>query len=768
MGKRFRRGHGRRKEWKADNTHTERDKDQGFGKRGQYKDIEMVNEEFENYYKQQNIIPDQEEFNQFMECLRKQLPVTFRITGSRAYSEELRDSMIKDHFSKFETEELIANKPIAIPWYPNQLCWQVYSSRTELRKSPETAKFHKFLVSETEIGNISRQEAVSMIPPLLLDVQPHHYVFDMCAAPGSKTSQIIEALHSKDNGKIGHMPTGLVIANDADYDRSHMLVCQLKRLQSPSLIVTNHEAQFFPNIFVKPKENTNGQSTPLQFDRVLCDVPCSGDGTLRKNRMIWKNWSARPGNGLHPLQKQIFVRGCQLLKVGGRIVYSTCSFNPVEDEAVVCAVLNECQGSLRLVDVSKELPELKRRPGMTTWKCAGKGKDTTTNMTKLYSSYEEVPEDEKKDFEETMFPPKNISELNIERCLRIFPHLQDTGGFFVAVFEKVAPYGSLDLYEKKKLEKAQAKEEHENRVAEAMKEEKKTDGSEVEASEVKSDEEGTETKRRKLNNFQAQKELRIPEPSQDENKKVFSIEQPFIFLSEEDANIMAIKEFYGLDPSFPSNQWVVRSEGGNHRTIYFISESVKSILNAEDSHRILVVNTGVKMFYRNEGDGNVRCVYRLVNDGLNTLVPYLSKKRKVNVKFDDIRVLLEEDYPVVYKFGEETKVLLEALEQGSCLFCFQPTEEDKKNCSIRNQLILPVWKARASVNLLMKKAEKRSLTWRLLGKELVERSGILIKTNVGKKTEEETKTEEVKTEEVKVDEVKKEEEKEEAKTESKE
>jgi hypothetical protein len=74
------------------------------------------------------------------------------------------------------------------------------------------------------------------------------------------------------------------------------------------------------------------------FDRVLCDVPCSGDGTMRKAPDIWRRWTPANGNGLHTLQLRIALRGAELLRVGGRMVYSTCTFNPVEDEAVVAEV----------------------------------------------------------------------------------------------------------------------------------------------------------------------------------------------------------------------------------------------------------------------------------------------------------------------------------------------------------------------------------------------------------------------------------------------
>ena len=76
----------------------------------------------------------------------------------------------------------------------------------------------------------------------------------------------------------------------------------------------------------------------IQYDRILCDVPCSGDGTIRKASDIWRRWSPISGNGIHALQLRIALQSATLLKVGGRMVYSTCSFNPVEDEAVVAEV----------------------------------------------------------------------------------------------------------------------------------------------------------------------------------------------------------------------------------------------------------------------------------------------------------------------------------------------------------------------------------------------------------------------------------------------
>lgn len=94
----------------------------------------------------------------------------------------------------------------------------------------------------------------------------------MCAAPGSKTAQLIESLHATDNP----IPEGFVVANDVDNNRCYMLVHQAKRLNSPCFIVINQDSSCMP-----PFMAVDGKE--IKFDRILCDVPCTGDGTLRKN-----------------------------------------------------------------------------------------------------------------------------------------------------------------------------------------------------------------------------------------------------------------------------------------------------------------------------------------------------------------------------------------------------------------------------------------------------------------------------------------------------
>ncbi|CAJ1341330.1 unnamed protein product [Effrenium voratum] len=182
-------------------------------------------------------------------------------------------------------------------------------------------------------------------------VEPHHTVLDLCAAPGSKTFQMLEAMHWP-QAEGSPPPSGMILANELQWRRANMLTHQVGRLGSPCMVVVNCDAQFFPEM---SSVSSSGAREIFRFDRVLCDVPCSGDGTLRKNPYIWKSWTPRDGLCLHIRQLNILYRGLELLKVGGRLVYSTCSLNPIEDEAVVAAALRRHGASVALVPPPESL-----------------------------------------------------------------------------------------------------------------------------------------------------------------------------------------------------------------------------------------------------------------------------------------------------------------------------------------------------------------------------------------------------------------------------
>lgn len=243
--------------------------------------------------------------------------------------------------------------PQPISWYPFDLAWHFAESKKQLRSSRAMRHLKHFLNVESEIGNISRQESVSMVPPLLLDVHKDHTVLDMCASPGSKSSQILEVLNAYNS-------EGLLIANDVDIVRCYLLTHKLQRIGSKNLLITNSEAQNFPSI----KVEKNGHIEELRFDRILCDVPCSGDGTIRKNPLAGLRWDYNYKKlhgyvkflneyllyhaqwNLFSLQLDISRRAAQLLKVGGIMVYSTCSLSPIENEAVVAQLLIDGNGIL--------------------------------------------------------------------------------------------------------------------------------------------------------------------------------------------------------------------------------------------------------------------------------------------------------------------------------------------------------------------------------------------------------------------------------------
>ena len=174
------------------------------------------------------------------------------------------------------------------------------------------------------------------------------------------------------------------MANDTDAQRAYMLVHQAKRLNLPALFVTNNDATKFPNLKFGADCEEN-----FKFDRILCDVPCSGDGTLRKNPLLWKTFHAHLGHSLHALQRDILIRGLSMLKKGGRMTYSTCSFNPIENEAVVQAALLHFKGKIQLVK-PKVSEHLKCRPGMLRWKVYHK-KKSTHHPAEWYQNWAQVP-----------------------------------------------------------------------------------------------------------------------------------------------------------------------------------------------------------------------------------------------------------------------------------------------------------------------------------------------------------------------------------------
>lgn len=802
---------GRENVWKHNNpkkTRSEDDQNPNPNPNGNWEPFISQNPGFEEYYKEQGIVP-KEEWEEFMVLLRKPLPAAFRINSSGQFFENIRSQLENDFMKSLEAEfkqvnnehEIEAIRPL--PWYPDNLAWHLNFSRMQLRKNQTLERFHEFLKQENEVGNITRQEAVSMVPPLFLDVLPDHHILDMCAAPGSKTFQLLEVIHQ--STKPGQLPNGLIIANDVDVQRCNLLIHQTKRMSTANLIVTNHEAQHFPSCYLMkgcseaPNEGLGEiRNSVLQFDRILCDVPCSGDGTLRKAPDIWRKWNAGMGNGVHRLQVEIAMRGIALLKVGGRMVYSTCSMNPVENEAVIAEVLRRSNGSVELLDVSSELPNLIRRHGLSTWKVRDKGvwlashKDVPNyrknvvvpsmfpsghcykDENKLHkvvgvnepdmeiepesvSHIEQTKSSEnnamiasgeaaakigevldKCDSEEHLDSPSivEVSTFPLERCMRIVPHDQNTGAFFIAVLHKLSPLQEnktsqiTNITDKAPTNISENLEDtpHDDHPVEAemasdanLKDEQVSemsteDKSALESKEVPSKENGGEEVEEFANGESGHSRRRAKGKLQTQGK--WRGVDPVVFFRDE-AIINSIRSFYGISESIPlDGHLVTRNSDASHvKRIYYVSKSVHDVLelNFQVGQRLKITSLGLKVFERQSSkDGSAQCAFRLSSEGLPLLLPYISKQI-VFATLADFQHLLQyrtikfSDF-VDVEFGEKASALM----PGCCVVVLNEGSQNADTILTNASTIAIIcWKGKNNMSIMVSQLDGQELLERL-------------------------------------------------------
>ena len=170
-----------------------------------------------------------------------------------------------------------------------------------------------------EAGVYYLQEASAMAPVSLLDPQPGENVCDLCAAPGGKTTQIA--------GRM--LGEGFLLCNEINPKRAKILSRNIERMAVPNALVTNEHPANLAKRF------------PGFFDRVLVDAPCSGEGMFRKEEAAVTDWSQETVEMCARRQAEILHSAAQLVRPGGRLVYSTCTFAPEEDEGAVSNFLAE-------------------------------------------------------------------------------------------------------------------------------------------------------------------------------------------------------------------------------------------------------------------------------------------------------------------------------------------------------------------------------------------------------------------------------------------
>ena len=169
-----------------------------------------------------------------------------------------------------------------------------------------------------EAGAYYIQEPSAMAPAAYLDAQPGEKILDLCAAPGGKSTQIAGAMRGQ----------GLLISNEIHPARARILSENIERMGISNAIVTN----------MAPAELS--AHFPLFFDRIMVDAPCSGEGMFRKNDEAISQWSPENVALCAQRQQEILEQADLMLRIGGRMVYSTCTFSPEEDEQCILQFLD--------------------------------------------------------------------------------------------------------------------------------------------------------------------------------------------------------------------------------------------------------------------------------------------------------------------------------------------------------------------------------------------------------------------------------------------
>ena len=204
---------------------------------------------------------------------------------------------------------LKGEKPL-LPFAEERVPWEPMGCYYDSESRPGLHPYH-------EAGVYYLQEARAMAPVVLLDPQPGETVLDLCAAPGGKTTQIAGRMAGK----------GLLVCNEINPKRAKILGKNIERMGVSNALVLNEHPQ-----------NLQKRFTGF-FDRVLVDAPCSGEGMFRKEEAAVTDWSEETVLMCAARQAEILDSAAHMVKPGGLLVYSTCTFAPQENEEAVTAFL---------------------------------------------------------------------------------------------------------------------------------------------------------------------------------------------------------------------------------------------------------------------------------------------------------------------------------------------------------------------------------------------------------------------------------------------
>ena len=199
----------------------------------------------------------------------------------------------------------------SLPFVGENVPWEPMGYYYDPNSRPGLHPYH-------EAGVYYLQEASAMSAVALLQPQPGERICDLCAAPGGKTTQIAGRMLGK----------GFLLCNEINPKRAKILSRNIERMGVANALVTNEHPQRLAD------------RLPGFFDRVLIDAPCSGEGMFRKEEAAVTDWSQETVEMCAARQREILHSGAQMVRTGGRLVYSTCTFAPEENEQTVAAFLD--------------------------------------------------------------------------------------------------------------------------------------------------------------------------------------------------------------------------------------------------------------------------------------------------------------------------------------------------------------------------------------------------------------------------------------------
>ncbi|MFA4953295.1 MAG: RsmB/NOP family class I SAM-dependent RNA methyltransferase [Candidatus Pacearchaeota archaeon] len=304
------------------------------------------------------------------------------------------------------------------------------------------------------IGYYYIQELASMLPTIALDVKEGELVLDLAASPGSKTTQMSASMNN----------TGTIIANEVSLGRIKILASNLERCGVTNCIITRKDGVAFcerikkymrlpseasKEVAVQELEESRRKPTGcLQFDKILVDAPCSGEGTLRSTPKTYQMWNPKTIFNLSRLQKSLVASAIEILKPNGVLVYSTCTHAPEENEEVVDFILEKFP-EIKIEKI--ELP-INCRKGITEWNTSTKKYDDTSKDNIINNNFNLKLKDISHinnslsggrggdgDGKENLERNKQIKRFSpeVNKSCRIYPHDANTEGFFIAKFKKI-------------------------------------------------------------------------------------------------------------------------------------------------------------------------------------------------------------------------------------------------------------------------------------------------------------------------------------------